>query len=332
MNSELRQDLVSGDWIVISPQRAKRPADLIRKSDKRKKTSLKGCPFEDPQKSGHNEPILIYKRKKDWQVQIIQNKFPVFTPSYQTGISICASIFQKGPYLTIDGKGHHDLAITRDHNKNFPHLSKKQAELVFKAFQDRYKMFSVDKCLAYALIFHNWGPKAGASIYHPHYQLIALPVIPPDVQHSLNGSLNYFEKHKKCVHCVMLDWERRNKSRVIYENQRAIAFAPFVSREPFEIRIFPKIHSPFFEDASSEELSDVVEALQNVLLKIEKKLKDPDYNFFIHTAPLRDKNKHRHYHWHIEILPKISISAGFELGTGIEITVVDPDEAAKILK
>jgi len=113
---------------------------------------------------------------------------------------------------------------------------------------------------------------------------------------------------------------------------RLVAFAPFISREPFELRVFPKKHLPYLENTSNEDLSWMVEALQKSLIKIEKRLKDPDYNFFIHTAPISGKNKYKNYHWHIEIQPKISISAGFELGTGIEITVIDPDEAAKILK
>ncbi|HDH31298.1 MAG TPA: DUF4921 family protein [Candidatus Wolfebacteria bacterium] len=333
-NSELRKDIVSGDWIVISPQRAKRPHDLIRKPQKRKKAPIKGCPFEDPQKTTHGEPILAYPNKKNWQVQIVQNKYPVFVPwkNSNVGVHVCASAFQKGPYWVVDGRGYHDLVITRDHYKNFAHLSKHQAVMVLKIMQDRYKMFLNDSCLAYTSIFHNWGPKAGASIYHPHYQIITLPVVPPDVQHSLKGSAQYFQRYKKCVHCVMIDWEKKSRSRIIYENKGAIVFIPFVSREPFELRIFPKKHSSFFEDATKENLKWVVDALQKVLILIEKRLNDIDYNFFIHTSPLRNKNKYYHYHWHIEVLPKISVSAGFELGTGIEITVIDPDVAAKILK
>ncbi|MEE8131539.1 MAG: HIT domain-containing protein [Candidatus Paceibacterota bacterium] len=333
-NSELRKDIVSGDWIVIAPQRSKRPHDLIKKPQKRKKASIKGCPFENPQKTTHGEPILVYPNKKNWQIQIVQNKYPVFVPGEDSkvGVHICASAFQKGPYWVIDGKGYHDLVITKDHHKNFAHLPKKQAEMVFKLFQDRYKMFLNDSCLAYTSIFHNWGPKAGASIYHPHYQIITLPVVPPDVEHSLRGSAQYFQRHKKCVHCTMIDWEKKSRSRIVYENKGAIAFTPFVSMEPFELRISLKKHSPFFENVSQESLKWIVEALQKVLIIIEKRLNDPDYNFFIHTAPLSNKNKHRHYHWHIEVLPKISVSAGFELGTGIEITVIDPDVAAGILK
>ncbi len=333
MNSELRQDIVSGDWIVIAPKRAKKPKQFIGK-EKRIRAPIKNCPFENPQESGHGEPILIYKRQEirdkrqaEWLVQIVPNKYPAFSQK-----NICPRVIHQGPYSTIEGVGHHDLVITRDHHKNFPHLSESDANLIFKSFQDRYRMLIGDSCSAYVSIFHNWGPKAGASIYHPHYQMISIPVIPPDVGHSLAGSSRYFKKFKKCVHCTMIKWEKKNKRRIIYENKGAIAFTPFVSREPFELRVFPKKHLPYFEDTSVQDLKWVVEALQKALMKMEKNLKDPDYNFFIHTAPILNKKKYSNYHWHIEIQPKISISAGFELGTGIEITVVDPDEAAKILK
>jgi UDPglucose--hexose-1-phosphate uridylyltransferase len=327
MNSELRQDLVSGDWIIIAPRRAKRPHQFIKR-EKRKKAPVSGCPFENPQKAGHSEPILLYQNLSlDWLVQVIENKYPVFTHR-----NVCGEIFKKGPYSMIEGVGHHDVVISRDHHKNFVHLGKKTANLVFQAFRDRYLTLLNDKCLAYISIFHNWGPKAGASIYHPHYQIIATPIVPPDIGHSLAGSDRYFRKRKKCVHCTMIEWEKKEKKRIVYENKGAIVFTPFVSREPFELRIFPKRHLPYFENTLDEDLEWVVDALQKALLKIERRLADPDYNFFIHTAPILDKDKHKHYHWHIEILPKISISAGFELGTGIEITVVDPDEAARILK
>ncbi len=355
MNSELRQDLVSGDWIVIAPKRAKRPEQFIKK-EKRIKTPIRGCPFENPQKSGHEKPILIYPNLNNWLVQVIPNKYPAFIHK-----NVCPAVLKNGPYSVIEGIGYHDLVITRDHHKNFPLLDKKSANLVFQAFQERYQMFIKDSCSAYVSIFHNWGPKAGASIHHPHYQIISIPVIPPDINHSLSGSARYFSKHKKCVHCVMIEREKKIKKRIVYENKGAIVFAPFVSREPFELRVFPQKHLPYFEDTKKEDLEFVVDALQKALMKIETKLNNPDYNFFIHTAPILNlvrnrtqihfvkndisngvkasaisngvnKKNYKHYHWHIEIQPKISISAGFELGTGIEITVVDPDEAAKILK
>ncbi|MEK7553452.1 MAG: HIT domain-containing protein [Patescibacteria group bacterium] len=339
MNSELRQDIVSGDWIVIAPSRAKRPTEgearpsgrpdqLIKLHKmKRIKAPIKDCPFENLQKSGHHPPILKFQNSRDWEVVVVENKYPAFTH-----INVCASPEKRGPYSVMDGIGHHNLVITRDHCKNFPKLSKQNANLVFKAFVDYYKILANDYCLAYVSIFHNWGQRAGASIYHPHYQIIALPIVPPDVEHSLEGSNSYYKKHKKCVHCVMLDWELKEKKRIVYENKSAVVLAPFVMREPFELRVFPKKHFSYFEDTPSAIMRDVVSALQKALQKMENRLHDPDYNFFIHTSPLRDKNKYKHYHWHVEILPKFNISAGFEQGTGIEITTVDPDEAARFLR
>ena len=332
MNNELRQDIVSGDWIVISSKSSKRP-DQFTKKEKRIIAPVKGCPFENPQQSGHKKPILIYPTNtKKWRLQIFENKYPTFSPNGNDSKFRTPKIEKQGPYSTIEALGYHNIVVTRDHHKNFAHLSSKEANLVFQAFQERYKMITKQKCSAYVSIFHNWGPKAGASIYHPHYQIISIPVVPPDIKHSLNGSTQYFKKNKKCVHCSMIAWEKKNKKRIVYENKEAIVFTPFVSREPFEMRIFPKKHFAYFEDFSKNEMKWVVEALQKALIKIEKNLHDADYNFFIHTAPILEKNKYPYYHWHIEIQPKISISAGFELGTGIEVTVVDPDEAAKILR
>ncbi len=325
-NSELRQDLVSGDWIIIAPGRGKRPHEFKNRSV-RKALPVEGCPFEDLQKSGSPEPYLIYQRKGQWFLQIVPNRFPAVSHDAAQGVFL-----KHGPYSVIPGTGHHDLVITRDHEKNFPKLSGGDAYSVFLAFRDRYNTLSQHKYVAYVSAFHNWGPAAGASVYHPHYQIMAVPVIPPDVNHSLRGSARYFEENKKCVHCVMLDWERKEKKRIIFENEAAVAFAPYVSRSQYEIRVFPKKHLPYFEGSDERTLRGVSEALQKALKSLEKNLYDPDYNFFIHTAPIKEKEKYRHYHWHIEVVPKFSIRAGFELSTGLEINVVDPDEAARVLR
>ncbi|PIP46549.1 MAG: hypothetical protein COX15_00370 [Candidatus Colwellbacteria bacterium CG23_combo_of_CG06-09_8_20_14_all_42_19] len=333
--SELRQDLVSGDWILIAPGRARKPEEFLEKRE-RLRAPKEGCPFENLEAAGGGEMIAVYTSDstvprvsyhKDWRVQLIPNKYPAV---FHDGFA--AKEKEIGPYKTVFGAGYHDLLITKDHNANFPRLSKNDANLVFRAFRDRYAIFLDDPDVAYISIFHNWGPKAGASVYHPHYQMIALPVIPPDVEHSLAGSKRYFQKNRRCVHCVQLAWEKKERKRIIYENNCAVVFAPFVSKSEFEIRIFPKQHLPFFEDTPENIMDCVVEALQKALKLMEKSLKDPDYNFFIHTAPLNNKNRFSHYHWHIEIIPKINIPAGFELGTGIEINVVDPDEAAKHIR
>jgi len=130
----------------------------------------------------------------------------------------------------------------------------------------------------------------------------------------------------------MLAFEREVGTRIVETHGKTIAVAPFVSRQPFETRVYPGEHIPYFEKASLRSLKGVAQALQSVLRRMKKYLADPDFNFFIHTAPLEEKKDYGHYHWHIEILPKISTLAGFELSTGVDINVIAPEEAAAFLR
>ncbi len=339
MNSELRKDVVSGDWILIAPGRGKRP-DAFARKDKRTSEPIENCPLESYLKPDAGGQVVIsgYPKKigsnEDWKVIVVPNKYPAVYSQHDMpsgNLSDLSKITQNGPYSLKIGFGHHDLIITRDHNKSFPDLSEKDASLVMNAFRDRYLRLLTHKNIAYVGMFHNYGVKAGATVYHPHYQVLAISVVPPDVEHSLKGSARYFRRHKKCVHCMILNWEIKQKKRIVFENEWAVAFTPYFSRVPFEVRIFPKKHFSYFEDTPQEVLLGITEALRQSLKKIKKAL-DPDYNFFIHTAPIRQKKLYTHYHWHIEILPKLSHYAGFELQTGMEINVVDPDEAAEFLR
>ncbi|OGZ54368.1 MAG: hypothetical protein A3B25_01745 [Candidatus Ryanbacteria bacterium RIFCSPLOWO2_01_FULL_48_26] len=324
--SELRRDLVSGDWIIMAPERAKRPKFPGVKKSKRIASPIKECPFEDLTWSGNWPPILSFPNDAKWEVVLIRNKYPALFH-----IKGCAQSFKNGPHLIRSGVGEHDLVITKDHYKNFADISLAHATEVFKILQRRYKMLAKDECSVYTSTFFNWGPSAGASLYHPHYQVLTLPIIPPDIEHSLNGSRRYFAAHRKCVHCVMLDFDMKEKKRIIETNSSAIAVVPFVSRVPFEVRIFPKKHFPRFEATPEKTLKGVAALLQSILKRIRKNIGDPDLNFFIHTAPLKG-GSFGYYHWHIEIIPKISNWGGFELGTGIDINVVDPEMAMAILR
>ena len=130
----------------------------------------------------------------------------------------------------------------------------------------------------------------------------------------------------------MIAWERSQRKRIIFENKSAVAFAPFVSRAAYEIRVFPKKHLSYFENTTDTDFEAITEVLQKVLKRFKTSLGDPDYNFFIHTAPIAEKDKYVNYHWHIEVIPRFSTRASFELGTGIDINDIDPDVAAKKLR
>lgn len=340
--SELRQDLVSRDWIVIATGRAKRP-HVFAKPKKVERQPEKNCPFEDPQKSGNLNPILIQTRTparhlhgksqkkphkdiipKNWFVQIFPNKFPAFG----TG---APDLRKVGPYDVMDGVGFHEILVTRDHDRTFAQFSQQEATLVLASYRARYHDLEARPNVRYVSVFHNWGRASGASVYHPHSQILAIPVIPGEVARSLEGSDRYFRENKSCVHCDMVRWERKEKVRIVYENDDFIAVCPFVSRTAYEVRIFPKRHSPDFDSIYPKEILSCADALRISLRKIWKALANPSYNFYIHTAPC-EKGICPFYHWHIEILPKVAVWAGFEIATGIEISSIDPAHAARHLR
>jgi len=332
MNSEFRYHSTTGEWVLISPKRVARPSDFAKNKIKRVKVSKKECHFDDPQKYNNKAPWFWFPEDKplnQWTIQILPNLFPaVFADSLGS-----KSHFHKDDmYFVADGFGYHDLLITKDHNKTFSALDYDQKNQVFLAFQKRYKQLASLNGIAYVSIFQNYGPTAGASVFHPHYQIIAIPIIPNAISRSVDSSAKYYKKNKRCIHCDIIKKEQKDKKRIIYEDKNIIAFLPFASKEPFQVNIFPKKHTPFFENSSKNIISNMAVVLGKVLNKIKKELNDPDYNFFIHTAPVLDKTKNSHYHWHIEIIPRSNVSAGFELETGVEINPIFPEEGAKILK
>lgn len=335
--SELRQDLVSNDWVVIATGRGRRPHAFVKKRREKFNQPISQCPFEDPQATGHGEPLLIYyeegrkkrikgvkKTIKEWSLQVIKNKYPAFGPGD------CSDTHKEGPYTLMDGAGFHEIIITRDHKKHFALLPIEKVEEAIRAYQERYLALMEYQCVNYISVFYNHGREAGASVPHPHSQLIGIPVLPSDIRRSLRGAEKYHIEHRRCVHCTMLEWEREER-RAIFQNEYFIVYAPFVPRTAFEIRIYPRQHQSNFERIKPEERRYFAEALQQALYKLYKGLKDPAYNFFLHTAPCDGKD-YKYYHWHLEIWPKTAIWAGFELGTGIEISTIEPEEVAKFLR
>ena len=212
-------------------------------------------------------------------------------------------------------------------------LFRSEVESVISSYRARYLALKDEDCVEYISIFHNHGPEAGASIYHPHSQLIATPVIPPDVGRSLKGSASFAHAHHgRCVHCAMLAFERQDRRRIVYENKEFIAICPYVSRSAFEVRIFPKAHNPRFEISHDDDLPYIADALKVALAKIYKALDNPSHNFFLHTSPTSPTKEFNHYHWHMEIIPKTAVWAGFEISTGMDIATVAPERAAEMLR
>lgn len=332
--SEFRKDIISGDWILFVPGRAKKPGDLRKKREKRKTIPFHECRFEDPFTNVDEHILIGYPRKKggeiksDWDLLVLKNKYPAVHHLERKAIRHTSRFFE-----VVEGAGHHDLIITRDHKKDFPDLSREQAFRVLTAFRDRYLMLFQDKNIEYVSMFHNWGRGAGASIFHPHYQMMGIPIIPPHITHVMLGADRYAHTHSRCAFCTMIAEEKKQRTRIIAENDAAIAFAPYASWNEFQVKILPKKHSAGFENTLDAELQLIADMLQLVLKKVKKNLSDPDYNFFIHTAPMHEKKKYKKsFHWYIEVIPVYNTAAGFEFDTGMQINVINPDFAARILR
>lgn len=335
-HSEFRQDIVSGDWVLIAPKRGKRPEP---KSEEKWYQPKDGCPFEDPQASGHGKPILAYSHGEliasdenisDWTVQIIPNKFPALMPDMKNGNR------KSGLFQVCGAIGRHELLITRDHDKSFAQFSLSEIEEIFLAYRERYRQIAEDPTTKYVLIFNNHGRTAGGSVFHNHSQIISVPILPPEVMQSITGAERYYRDYGKKAHELMIKWELEQGTRIVFENEKFVVFCPFVSKTPYEMRLFPKVSNPYFERMSDEDIPALAGALSIALRRAHSSLGDPDYNFYIHTAPVTHEPAQRlgyeFYHWHIEIVPRIKIDAGFELGTAISINQVDPDDAAEHLR
>jgi len=330
--SELRCDPLSKDWVLIATGRAKKPEEF--KKEKRIKyiPAKKTCPF--CKIATQEKPVLISvkgkitrseKIPKDWTLAIIPNKFPALLPS------LTMKEEKEGIYQIKEGVGYHEVVVTRDHIKSIGRFSKKEIREVIDTYQERYLDLMNKPFINYVSIFHNHGPEAGASIFHPHSQIIATPVIDPDLNRAVLNSQKYFEMHQKCIYCLMNDFEKERRERIVFENEEFLVVCPFVSKAAFEMIISPKRHLPYFERITDKEKEQLAEAFQVALAKLYRALGNPSYNFYLHTAPCDGKN-YDFYHWHFTILPKTAIWAGFELCTGIEICTIEPERAAEYLR
>lgn len=322
--SELRQDIVTGDWVVIATGRAKRPDAFVQ--TERVSAREEFDPFENPEESGQEKDVLVYRREDgDWSLRVIPNKFPAFSRGKPM------KELSEGPYFAMNGVGYHEIVITRDAHRSLPLLETWQVAEVLDAYQDRFLALMNRKSVNYIQVIHNHGKEAGASLSHPHSQIMAIPVISPYINLELAGAAEYYKSNKEKVYSVIADFEAEHKKRVIFENEHFIVFCPFASRGAFEIMILGKRPNPYFERITEEEKFACAEALQKALQTLHKGLNDPAYNFYIHSAPC-DGREYPHYQWHIEILPHTATWGGFELSTGIEISTIEPEVAAEYLR
>ncbi len=333
---ELRKDPVIGRWVIIATERGKRPTDFYSEPV----TDDTGfCPFCEGHEDKTPPEILAFRENHQaangpgWEVRVVPNKFPALRVEGEMGKA------GVGMYDKMNGIGAHEVIIeTPDHFKKFHMHTQESLTKVFLAYKNRLIDLNNDKRFKYILVFKNEGRQAGASLSHPHSQLIATPVTPKRVREELMGAKEYFNYKDRCVFCDIIREEISQESRIIYENKGFVSFCPFAARFPFEIWILPKRHHPDFHALEHEEMMLLSDTFIFVMKKLAVALNQPQYNFILHTGPVRWPRMGYwvtldvDYHWHIEIMPKLTLVAGFEWGTGFFINPTVPEEAAKFLR
>ena len=332
----LRQEPLRGEWVIIATERARRP-ETFASPEKKVKTSpaakVDSCPFCMGNEHMTPPEVLAYRddsaqpNTPGWSLRIIPNKFPALEPGDNGGEPFVCHYFESCP-----GYGVHEVIIeTPDHNRHTADLMENELALVLKSFKERLLSLSGDQCLKYVQIFRNHLREAGASIEHPHWQLLALPFIPPLLEAEYRRSREYYQEKGRCLLCDLLEQEVSAAERIVLENEAFVAYVPFAAPLPFTTWIVPREHTASLESSADDWAEKLAPILKGFLVKLSQKLQDPPYNLYLHLAPLRSEQL-PYYHWHIEIIPKLTIVAGLEMATGTFINVSKPEEAAGFLR
>ena len=318
-----------GRWVIISTERARRPSDFGSDPVRAKGGRCVFCPGNE----GQTPPEIFALRPPGtpantggWSLRVVSNKFPALRIEGELEPQ------GEGLYDRMNGIGAHEVIIeTPEHTATLASLPETAVMDVLWTYRERMVDLKKDPRFDYVLIFKNHGEAAGASLEHPHSQLIATPIVPIMVEEELEGAARYFRRKERCVWCDIVRQERQAGGRVILDAGGFIAVAPFAPRFPFESWILPTTHRSAYEEVGLEEVRALAWIVVELLRRMNRVLKDPPFNFMLHTAPLREPSLD-HYHWHLEVIPKLTKVAGFEWGSGFFINPTPPEDAARYLR
>lgn len=324
--SELRLNRITGDWVIIASERASRPEDFARKKEKTSLAAHSGeCPF-CPGNEAMSNAVLTHGANGLWKVRIVENKFPALKPQGEK------DFITAGLKRWMVGFGYHEVVIeTPRHNQWLWDQPAGDVAGVLESMKRRYRSIIEDPRVELVVLFKNHGPTAGTSLEHPHCQIVATPVMPNDVRRRVLDAIRYFDDTSKCLFCSTLDDELNDGWRIIHQSPYFVSLIPFAALSPFHTFIFPRAHRADFAQSSDTEIADLGEHLRLILWKIHNGLEDPDFNFVLRTLPAKSADP-RCFHWYISIIPRVTQTAGFEMGSGMFINTAIPEQSAAFLR
>lgn len=327
---DLRKDPIVGRWVIIAPDRAKRPADFTRVFPRLEPGGF--CPFCEGGEDATPPEILACRdpgtppNAAGWRARVVPNKFPA--------LQLEAELDKRGDgiYDLMNGVGAHEVIIEcPQHETSLTQLPVENVREVLWIYRERLVDLKRDPRLLHGLIFKNKGAPAGASLEHSHSQLIVTPVVPISIHEEMTGAAEFHRFRDRCIFCDMIQQELASGERIVLDAPGFVVFCPYASRFPFETWVLPKRHASHYETIPRQEVDEFGPVLKSALARLEHALDDPPYNYIIHTAPFHS-GEVTHYHWHLEIFPRLTRVAGFEWGSGFYINPVPPEEAAACLR
>lgn len=328
-SSELRRDPITGQWVILAPDRARRPGAFIR--DEIPAQPAATCPFCPGHENETPPEVLSYRdsgqaNQPGWWIRAVPNKYPALR--VEGDVDAAAH----GLFDRMNGIGAHEVIIeTPDHNACLADLPESRLAHVFFAYRDRIHDLRRDRRIKHIQVFKNHGPQAGATIRHAHSQLLAFPGVPPAMRAELAGARRHFAQRERCVFCDLIRQEIEAETRVVLTTDHFVALTPYASRFPFELWVLPRRHGSHFENTDDARIRNLGWVMRTLLRRVNQVLENPAYNFVLHSAPVQESEMEE-YHWHIEILPKLTRVAGFELGTGVFVNPTAPEDAAEFLR
>jgi UDPglucose--hexose-1-phosphate uridylyltransferase len=303
---EIRQNIISSQWVIIATERARRPDQFRSVEAPRKDLPAfdAACPFCPGNEAMTPQEILRFPQFGPWQVRAFPNKFAALSSEGELTRQV------EGVRRKISGVGVHEVIVESPaHNTSMALMTDAEVEKVIAAYVDRYHKVFTDHRVEAVTLFRNHGAAAGTSLLHPHSQLIGTPVIPTQVRERLERAFRFYDENGSCIFCVTLQDELKDAARLVADNKHFVAFVPF----------------------TADEISSLARILRTVLRKLHFGLNDPDFNLVLRTAP-RESSHIRYYHWYVSVVPRLTKAAGFELGSGMYINVSRPEDSAAFLR
>ncbi len=327
--SEIRQNRLTGEWVIIAPERAKRGSNLAPPVPRVPIPPFDAaCPFcpGNEKAASSGEQFRADDADGRWMIRSVVNKYSVLDSMGGVVATNCIGKHEE----TVNGVGLHEVLIeSREHDLTIALYSVAHVQRILAAYLHRFRAFYADPRIRHVIVFKNHGADAGASQQHPHSQIVGIPIVPGQVVDRIERARRFLAETGQCLVCSLILEEQGN--RIIAENAQFIAFIPYAALSPYHLWIFPKLHAACFSEVSDEVLPALAEILHTIFAKIYGLLGNPAFNLIVRSLGPTERDA-AHFHWYISIVPRVNKSAGFELGTGMYVNPSSPEVCARALR